>query len=166
VAEYSPIPVEEIAEITTQGFSLADVSIVPRWRVFSGYDEVYPGMSRAYDEHLVWSVCPGEWTVTGIRPDQDLAVELTHVRLMFRLNGQFARHLLAKICALDLNEQMFPDGAAGRTVFAGVATELVRADQDGVVSFLILVSRSFGRYIYEVLADAGKEFGLDTRPVC
>jgi hypothetical protein len=36
----------------------------------------------------------------------------------------------------------------------------VRDDQDGVLSYLILPSRSFGRYLHEVLMDAGREMGL------
>jgi sarcosine oxidase gamma subunit len=55
---------------------------------------------------------------------------------------------------------MFPNGAAARTLFAGVTTELVRDDVDETTSYLILPSRSFGRYVEDVLTDAGAEFGL------
>lgn len=161
MAEYSPIPVEEVPEATANGLTLSDFSVVPKWRAFSGYEDVKPGTSKKLDEQLVWSVSPGEWTITGSRPDRDPAVELTHVRVMFRLTGEDARSLLAKVCALDLGDAMFPVGAATRTLVAGVATELVRDDQNGVPSFLILPSRSFGRYLHEVLLDAGAEFGLD-----
>lgn len=161
MAEYSPIPVESVPEAKSDGLALSDFSVVPKWRVFSGYDDVRPGTSKTLDEQLIWSVSPGEWTVTGPRPDEDPAVELTHVRVMFRLTGDEARSLLAKVCALDLGDAMFPDGAAARTLVAGVATELVRDDQNGVPSFLILPSRSFGRYLHDVLLDAGAEFGLD-----
>jgi len=160
VAEHSPIPVEEVPEATANGLELSDFSVVPKWRVFTGYEEVRPGTSKKLDDQLIWSVSPGEWTVTGSMPDLDPAVELTHVRVMFRLTGPYARALLAKVCALDLGDAMFPMGAAARTLLAGVATELVRDDQDGVLSFLILPSRSFGRYVHEVLMDAGAEFGL------
>jgi heterotetrameric sarcosine oxidase gamma subunit len=160
VAEHSPIPVEEVPEASADGLSLSDFSVVPKWRVFTGYEDVRPGTSKKLDEQLVWSVSPGEWTITGPRPDPEPAVELTHVRVMFRLTGEDARALLAKICALDLGDAMFPVGAAARTLVAGVATELVRDDQDGVLSYLILPSRSFGRYLHEVLMDAGAEFGL------
>ena len=160
MAEFSPIPVDEVPEATTNGLTLSDFSVVPKWRVFDGYESVRPGTSAKLDEQLVWSVSPGEWTVTGTRPDQEPAVELTHVRVMFRLTGDDARSLLAKVCALDLGDAMFPNGAAARTPVAGVATELVRDDQDGVLSYLILPSRSFSRYIHDVLIDAGAEFGL------
>ena len=160
MAEFSPLPIDAVPEATANGLTLSDFSVVPKWRVFDGYEDVRPGTSKKLDEQLVWSVSPGEWTVTGPRPDRDPAVELTHVRVMFRLTGDDARSLLGKVCALDLGEVMFPEGAAARTLVAGVATELVRDDQDGVLSYLILPSRSFSRYIHEVLMDAGVEFGL------
>lgn len=160
MVEYSPIPAEQVPEATADGLTLSDYSVVPKWRVFAGHEDVKPGTSRKLDEQLVWSVSPGEWTITGARPDREPAVDLTHVRVMFRLTGADARSLLAKICALDLGDAMFPQGAAARTVVAGVATELVRDDQSEVLSFLILPSRSFGRYVHEVLLDAGAEFGL------
>jgi heterotetrameric sarcosine oxidase gamma subunit len=108
---------------------------------------------------LAWSVSPGEWTVIGDRPDGDV-VDLTSVRAMFRLTGANAPRILAKICALDLGDEMFPEKAAARTLVAAVATELVRDDQEGVRSYLILPSRSFGRYMHDVILDAGGEFGL------
>lgn len=160
MAEFSPIAVEAHPEASSAGLTLSDFSIVPKWRVFSGYEEVRPGTSRHFEDRLVWSVSPGEWTVTGPAPGPDPVVDLTHVRVMFRLTGEDATSLLAKVCALDLSDPMFPNGAAARTLVAGVATELVRDDQDGMISILLLPSRSFARYFHEVLLDAGEEFGL------
>lgn len=159
MAEYSPIPAVVAPDVTSNGLSLSDVSVVPKWRVFSGYDDVRPGTSAKHDEQLVWSVSPREWTVVGPRPDRD-TVDLTHVRVMFRLTGDDGPEVLAKVCAIDFSDDMFPDGAAARTLVAGVATEVVRDDQNGARSYLILPSRSFGRYLHDVLVDAGLEFGL------
>lgn len=161
MSEFSPIPVDVIPQATGLGLTISDVSVVPKWRVFSGYEQVSPGTSVKIGEHLVWSVSPGEWTVLGPAPEQETVVDLTHVRVMFRLAGAHATELLAKICALDLGDEMFPNGSAARTLVAGVATELVREDQDGEPSFLLLPSRSFGRYMNSVLLDAGQEFGLE-----
>lgn len=131
----------------------------PLWRIFSS--GIRPGTSRRTGDNLEWSVGPEEATVRGPRPEGDDVVDLTHVRMVFRLTGPHATRLLAKICALDLDDTMFPEGAAARTLVAGVATEIVREDCDGVPSYLLLPSRSFGRYLSEVLADAGREFGLE-----
>lgn len=137
---------------------LTDVSSTPKWRVFDGY-HLAPGTSKGAGDDLVWSVTPGEWTVLGTQPDRE-TVDLTHVRAMFRLTGPEAAMLLNRVCGLDLTDGMFPGGAAGRTLFAGVATEIVRDDRDGVPSYLILPSSSFKTYVRDVIEDAGTEFGL------
>ena len=154
MSERNPIPAGP------DDLALSDVSLTPKWRVFTG--EVRPGTSRRSDDQLVWSVSPGEWTVLGSRPNEGLVVDLTHVRAMFRLTGANAPGLIAKLCALDLGEGMFPDGAAARSLFAGVATELIRDDQIGVRSYLILPSRSFGLFVQEAIIDAGEEFGISS----
>lgn len=159
MSELSQIPVESFPDLTGDGLTLSDISFVPKWRTFSGYRDIGPGTSRKQDERLVWSVSPGEWTSIGPGPG-DGAVDLTHVRAMFRLTGDHASRVMAKICALDLSDDMFPNGGAARTLVAGVATELVRDDRNGTQSYLLLPSRSYGRYMHGVLVDAGGEFGL------
>ena len=133
-------------------------SDAPKWRVFEGYNTRTGIASRSGDD-LVWSVSPGEWTVLGARPEGE-TVDLTHVRAMFRLTGDEAATLISRVCGLDLSDGMFPTGAAARTLFAGVATELVRDDVDGTPSYLIVPSRSFGTYVRRVIDDAGAELGL------
>ena len=80
---------------------------------------------------------------------------------MFRLSGSAARSVLEKLCALDLADDMFPPGAAGRTIVAEVVTELVRDDRDGEPSYLLVPSRSFAEFLWEAVVDAGAEFGMD-----
>ena len=126
--------------------TLSDVGNAPKWRTFDD-----PG-------GFSWSVSPGEWTSIGEQPEGDV-VDLTSVRAMFRLTGADSARLLEKICALDFRDPAFPDGHAVRTLVAGVATEIVRDDTDAS-SYLILPSRSFGRYLEETIRDAGEEFGL------
>ena len=77
------------------------------------------------------------------------------------ITGNEAADLINRVCALDLNDGMFPNGAAARTLFAGVATEIIRDDENGVPSYLLLPSRSFSTYVLDVILDAGAEFGLD-----
>lgn len=137
-----------------------DESAAPKWRVFSGHEDVRPGLSDSSDGGLVWSVGPGEWTVLGDRPDGEV-VDLTHVRSMFRLTGGRAADLMNRLCGLDFSDGMFPNGAAARTSFAGVATEIVRDDRDETPSYLLLPSSSFSVYIREVVEDAGAELGLE-----
>lgn len=138
--------------------SLTDLSQTPKWRVFGGHGGIRPGTSSRSEEDLVWSVTPGEWTVLGERPDD--AVDLTHVRAMFRLTGAAAAMVINRVCALDLGDHVFPNGASARTLFAGVATEIVRDDEAEAPSYLLLPSRSFSTYVLEVILDSGAEFGL------
>lgn len=128
--------------------TLIDVGDTPKWRTFN-----QPGGG------LSWSVTPGEWTVLGDRPKGGV-VDLTSVRAMFRLSGDRSTELLNKICALNFSDTEFLNGSSARTLVAGVATELVRDDQKDTLSYLILPSRSFSRYMEETLRDAGLEFGL------
>ncbi len=133
---------------------LSDQTGMPLGRRFSGGSR--PGTATRHGDELEWSVSPGEWTVTGGTGE----VDLTHARAVFSLSGEQAVALLAKVCALDFSHDMFPSGAAARTLVAGVATEIVRDDRHEVASYLVLPSRSFGRYLWEVLVDAGEEFAL------
>ncbi|MFZ0015627.1 MAG: hypothetical protein WAL25_16095 [Acidimicrobiia bacterium] len=137
---------------------LIDESSTTKWRAFEGFD-LPAGTARGRAGELVWSVSPGEWTVLGARPE-GLTVDLTHVRAMYRLTGEASARLINMVCALDLSDGMFPNAAAARTLFAGVTIELVRDDVEETPSYLILPSRSFGRYVEDVIIDAGAEFGL------
>ena len=130
--------------------TLVDQSNDQKWRTFRE-----PG-------GFSWSVTPGEWTVLGDRPDME-TVDLTSVRAMYRLSGDQSPDLLNKICGLDFSDETFPDRSAARTLVAGVATEIVRDDRAGR-SYLLLPSRSFGRYMEETIRDAGIEFGLSVTP--
>lgn len=134
--------------VATDAVTLSDETGVQLTRRFEG--SAVPGTACRHGERLEWSVSPGEWTVLGASGD---GVDLTHVRAVFRLSGTDAPDVLAGICWLDLADDMFPSGAAARTSIAGVATELVRDDRDGERSYLLLPSRSFGRYLWGVVAD-------------
>ncbi len=143
----SPLPE---AAIDVGGVRISDESARPKWRTWA--DQGVPlGHSRRSAASVVLAVAPGEWLVLGDRPD-DGAVDLTHVRAAIRVTGAGARRLLEHVCALDLDDDFTPDGAAARTPVAGVATELLRDDAGGEPSFLLLLSRSFARSVWERLA--------------
>lgn len=129
---------------------LSDESGVSKWQVWSDEWSVPLGTSKREDGRLVFSTSPGEWMVIG-GDAPAAAADLTHVRAMFRLSGAGARGILEHVCALDLGDQMTPNGAAARTLVAGVAGELVRDDVAGELSYLVLMSRSFARSVWERL---------------
>lgn len=133
---------------------MSDESRLGKWRVWENPHGVTLGTAHRDSGSLVFAVSPGEWIVIGDRPDLDEVVDMTHVRAALRLTGAGARSLLEHVCALDLSDSMTPDGAAARTLVAGVATEIIRDDVAGEPSYLLLMSRSFARSVWDRLEAA------------
>jgi heterotetrameric sarcosine oxidase gamma subunit len=75
-----------------------------------------------------------------------------------RITGARAADLLAKVCGIDLSEEVTPDGAAFRSSVAKLVTDVVR---DGDRSYLLHCERSSGQYLFDALVDAGDEFGIE-----
>jgi heterotetrameric sarcosine oxidase gamma subunit len=137
------------------------------------------GFGRAvHDDHgvLVTGSGPGEWTLLappGTAPEvagrieatpddeQVSVVDVTHGRALVRIIGARTVDLLAKVCSIDLSEEVTPDGAAFRSSVAKVVTDVVREDQDGTRSYLLHCERSYGQYLFDALLDAGDEFGIE-----
>jgi heterotetrameric sarcosine oxidase gamma subunit len=137
-----------------------------------------PFGSAARDEHntLVVGSGPGEWLLlappgaaeavirrVGEVPDENLVsvFDATHGRALMRITGARVADLLAKVCGVDLSEEVTPDGAAFRSSVAKLVTDVVRDDQDGVLSYLLHCERSSGQYLFDALIDAGDEFDIE-----
>jgi sarcosine oxidase, subunit alpha len=135
------------------------------------------GQARRRDDGtLVLRVQPRQWLLIappGRAPelvaewqaaagDEFVSVlDVTSGRALFRLTGEQGPALLAKVCALDLERA--PDGSAQRSSVAKVSAEIIRDDAPaGRRSFLVACDRSFGRYLFDALADAGIEFSTNT----
>jgi heterotetrameric sarcosine oxidase gamma subunit len=86
--------------------------------------------------------------------------DLTHGRALVRITGERVTDLLARLCPADLHDDMAPDGAAFRTAVAGLATDLVRDDRAGSMSYLLHCERSSGQYLFDALLAAGESFGI------
>jgi len=132
----------------------------------------------ARDPHgtLVVGSGPGEWLLLAT-PGTSAAVaervqqtsdeglvsvfDATHGRALMRITGARAPDLLAKVCAIDLAEEVTPDGAAFRSSVAKLVTDIVRDDSGGSRSYLLHCERSSGQYLFDVLKDAGDEFGIE-----
>jgi heterotetrameric sarcosine oxidase gamma subunit len=131
--------------------------------------------ARDEDGILVVGSGPGEWLLIG-PPGQAAAlaamatadkaspdttcVDLTHGRALLRLTGEKGPSVLAKLSAIDLDDDLVPDGAALRTAVATVATDIIRDDQSGTRSYLLHCERSVGQYLFDSLLRAGAEYGL------
>jgi heterotetrameric sarcosine oxidase gamma subunit len=98
-------------------------------------------------------------------------VDVTHGRTLLRLTGGRAHDLLAKVCAVDLDDRVTPNGAAFRSSVAKVVTDVIRDDVRGVGngaeapglerSYLLHCERAVGQYLFDALLDAGRELGVD-----
>lgn len=125
---------------------------------------------------LIVGSAPGEWMLlaapgqvtTAERlvtelPGGDLVgcFDVTHGGAVVRVTGREAPAMLAKVCAVDLSEDVTPDGAAFRSSVAKVVTDVVRDDHEGQRSFLLHCERSLGQYLFDALLDAGTEFRIE-----
>lgn len=131
---------------------------------------------------LVVGSGPGEWlllaapSLPGRAADFDLDalaasgesvswVDQTHGRALMRLSGAAGPRVLAKLCGIDLADDITPDGAAFRTSLAALATDVIRDDRPGVPdatrSYLLHCERSSGQYFFDAVLRAGAEFGLE-----
>jgi heterotetrameric sarcosine oxidase gamma subunit len=125
---------------------------------------------------LVVGSGPGEWTLFGapgtggrlwdlaaaaLSPAESGVFDVTHARAAMRTTGPETAALLAKVCAIDLAEDITPDGAAFRSSVAKVVTDVVRDDRGGQPSYLLHCDRALGGYLFDALLDAGAEFDIE-----
>ncbi len=132
----------------------------------------------ARDEHgtLVVGSGPGEWLLlaapgTGtqvaerVRETSDEGLvsvfDATHGRALIRITGARTPDLLSKVCAIDLADEVTPDGAAFRSSVAKLVTDVVRDDNAEARSYLLHCERSSGQYLFDALVDAGDDFGIE-----
>ncbi len=165
---------------------LADASPLAKLGVKASADGVFARAldvpflrSRREDDVLIVGSGPGEWLLVGgagkVRrlrervqspADDDLVhtVDLTHGRALMRMTGRNAARALVKVCAIDLDDRVTPDGTAFRTSVAKIATDVVRDDggtATGQPSYLLHCERSSGQYLFDCLLDAGSEFDIE-----
>jgi heterotetrameric sarcosine oxidase gamma subunit len=132
----------------------------------------------ARDAHgtLVIGSGPGEWlllSTPGTTAEMTRRVEqiqdeglvsvfdATHGRALVRITGARTPDLLTKVCAIDLAEEVTPNGAAFRSSVAKLVTDVVRDDHDGERSYLLHCERSSGQYLFDALIDAGDEYDIE-----
>jgi heterotetrameric sarcosine oxidase gamma subunit len=145
----------------------------------AGRGAIWLGVAAGPEEWLVAGSGPGEWLVLApvgnaarvagrlgevaaeSAPEEFVSViDLTHGRALVRITGGDAAGLLARLCAVDLHDDMTPDGAAFRASVAGLATDVIRDDRHGVPSYLLHCERSSGQYLFDALVGAGESLGI------
>jgi sarcosine oxidase subunit alpha len=178
----SPITAEPAAG--TGALRLTDLSAWAKVHVRAPYDGAvaaalgpFGRAARDANGALVIGSGPGEWLLldapgtqhallarlaehTAVPGEFATVVDLTHGRALVRLHGRRSADLLAKVCGVDLADDVVPDGAALRTSVANLVTDIVRDDVEGVPSYLLHCERSSGQFLASALLDAGAELGI------
>jgi sarcosine oxidase subunit gamma len=123
---------------------------------------------------LIWAG-PDQFMAFAPRSDEDFYAKLSGAfagvaslsdqsdgRCMMRIGGPDARDALAKFCALDLHDSVFPVGAAASTAIDHTNASVWRsADEAGEAVYNILVFTSFSDSLWHTIADSALEYGLD-----
>ena len=105
-------------------------------------------------------------------PEPVTIVDVTHARALIRMVGTKSAKVMSKLCGIDFGDKAAPDNTAIRTSMAGLVVEIIRSDlanrscgatgSDVMCrSYLMLCERSAGQYLFNLLLDAGEEFGID-----
>lgn len=88
-------------------------------------------------------------------------VNVTDQHTVITLSGTRAREMLMKLTTLDLHPSQFKPGDVAGTMFGNaVATLYDGSKKGGMPVFDLIVRRSFAEYLWCILAEAGREFGL------
>lgn len=125
-------------------------------------------------DSLVIGTAPGEWLLFALpgsaadviglvaQPGAGLTtlLDVTHGYAVVELRGVDSAELLARLCRIDLADDVTPDGSALRSLVGGLVVGIVRSDRDGERSYLLYVDRSYGQSFVDMLLDVGAEFGL------
>lgn len=134
---------------------------------------VFFGRSARHGDALVAGTRPDEWLLLGSAEAVAAAqgavdsggftnvIPFTHGRSLFRVTGPEAASMLEKVCGIDWTDAMTPNGAVVSASVALTSCDIIRDDQDGVRSYLLMCDRSFGQYLFDALYDAGGEFGTN-----
>lgn len=114
------------------------------------------------DVHCLW-IGPDEWLVldvdgsdladkfASLGNDKLSAVDVSHRNTAITVSGSKAADALNSGCPQDLSLEVFPAGAASRTMLGKCEIILYRTAED---TFRIEVWRSFSDYAWKFMADA------------
>lgn len=79
----------------------------------------------------------------------------------FAVAGPHSRAVLQKVCAeVDLSNEAFPFMSWRNAVVAGVSARIMRISFSGELSFEVNVPSNAGAHVWQVLTEAGAEFGI------
>lgn len=86
--------------------------------------------------------------------------DVTSTLAGLRLVGPYARDVLRKLTSADLRDRVVPNESCAQVGLAKIPALIVRRDVAGLPSYEVYVSRDYGEYVWDVLFEAGREFGI------
>lgn len=122
-----------------------------------------PGASATGPGGTLLRTEPLKWLLISeneiARPSLDAAngtvLELSHSRTVIHVSGPKAQDLMARMVPLDLRLSKFPEGAVTNTALHHLGVTILARNG----GFDIMVLRSFGLAIWDILIDSAAQFG-------
>lgn len=184
----SPIVVQEERPSTSQNLRLSDLTGIPVLQIKGDAGDVIKkqfgqvptqsGDLVEVDDGFLARLTPKEFYLFGQTPASKLpaaaaldgsftkakcfahATDLTHSRAALYLVGTDAPEMLSKICGLDFHTTVFPNLSVAQTSAAKIKTLIARHDEGETPAYFLHVNRPFGQYFWDIVWDAGQEFGI------
>lgn len=168
----SPLTRPGFALRVEQGLGIGKLQVVGAapaavFRRIAGFEA--PAAGRQIHErgaNFAW-MSPNEWLLAGAEDDvhawlarlgerggdEALAIDLSHGRASFVVDGADVRDVLASLCPLDLWHETFPVDAVARSLLGDTGMFIARlADVAGGPRFRIVVDQSMAAYAGRLLA--------------
>ena len=96
----------------------------------------------------------------GAENDCHHLTDVTSTLAGLRLVGPRCRDLLRKLTSADLRDRVVPTESCAQVGLAKVPALILRLDRTGLPTYELYISRDYGEYLWDVLFDAGGEFGI------
>ncbi len=172
---HSPIVMPEAASAVSD-LSVVDLTGIPIISVQGAVDKFIdngpanPGDVVAIADGLVARLTPRELYLFGLFPKASIpsqsnnqathVTDFTHLRASLKLSGLAASEMLTKISGLDFHDSIFPNMQVKQSSAAKIKTLIARCDEADVSVYHLHVNRPLGQYFWDIVWDAGQEFGI------
>jgi sarcosine oxidase subunit gamma len=115
-----------------------------------------PGGTLLRTEPLKWLLISGDETqAPSLDPADGTVLELGHARTVIHVSGPKVLDLMARMVPLDLRPAAFTEGSVANTGLHHLGVTLLARGG----GFDILVLRSFGLAVWEILIESAAQFG-------
>ena len=106
------------------------------------------------------SVCASLANAAAALPGLVTVTDVTHGLAAMELVGPRAVDVLTRVCGLDFSPTAFPSPAARQSSVAKTRQLIARQDRGVLPCYTLFGARSLAAYVWGVLLDAGRPFGL------